>query len=102
MVISGGNFRPDALKAKEVVSLLLDDEEIEMKCKLLFAFLFILLFCSKFFTLYLKTDRQKNEERKALLKEEALRSEKEKERKRKLLPVSGNKVSYFTKIEVLN
>lgn len=34
MVISGGNFKPDTLKPKEVVSLLLDDEEIEMKCKL--------------------------------------------------------------------
>lgn len=33
MVISGGNFKPDTLKPKEVVSLLLDDEEIEMKCK---------------------------------------------------------------------
>ncbi|KAH8292007.1 hypothetical protein KR054_003340 [Drosophila jambulina] len=31
MVISGGNFKPDTLKPKEVVSLLLDDEEIEMK-----------------------------------------------------------------------
>lgn len=32
MVISGGNFKPDTLKPKEVVSLLLDDEEIEQKC----------------------------------------------------------------------
>uniref|UniRef100_A0A1B6DCW5 Chromatin-remodeling ATPase INO80 n=1 Tax=Clastoptera arizonana TaxID=38151 RepID=A0A1B6DCW5_9HEMI len=31
MVISGGNFKPDSLKPKEVVSLLLDDEEIEKK-----------------------------------------------------------------------
>lgn len=31
MVISGGNFKPDTLKPKEVVSLLLDDEEIEVK-----------------------------------------------------------------------
>ncbi|KAG6451472.1 hypothetical protein O3G_MSEX007172 [Manduca sexta] len=31
MVISGGNFKPDTLKPKEVVSLLLDDEEIELK-----------------------------------------------------------------------
>ncbi|KAK0088895.1 hypothetical protein PV325_010346 [Microctonus aethiopoides] len=31
MVISGGNFKPDTLKPKEVVSLLLDDEEIEAK-----------------------------------------------------------------------
>lgn len=33
MVISGGNFKPDTLKPKEVVSLLLDDEELEKKCK---------------------------------------------------------------------
>ncbi|XP_014251145.1 putative DNA helicase Ino80 isoform X2 [Cimex lectularius] len=31
MVISGGNFKPDTLKPKEVVSLLLDDAEIEQK-----------------------------------------------------------------------
>lgn len=31
MVISGGNFKPDTLKPKEVVSLLLDDDEIELK-----------------------------------------------------------------------
>lgn len=31
MVISGGDFKPDTLKPKEVVSLLLDDEEIEQK-----------------------------------------------------------------------
>lgn len=35
MVISGGNFKPDTLKPKEVVSLLLDDEEIEIRCKTL-------------------------------------------------------------------
>ncbi len=32
MVISGGNFRPDDLKAKEMVSLLLDDDEMETRC----------------------------------------------------------------------
>ena len=31
MVISGGQFKPDALKPKEVVSLLLDDAEMECK-----------------------------------------------------------------------
>ncbi len=31
MVITGGNFRPDTLKPKEVVSLLLDDDEMERK-----------------------------------------------------------------------
>ena len=33
MVISGGNFKPDTLKPKEVVSLLLDDDEIGTKCE---------------------------------------------------------------------
>jgi DNA helicase INO80 len=33
MVISGGTYRPDVLKPKEVVSLLIDDEEMERKCK---------------------------------------------------------------------
>lgn len=31
MVISGGTYRPDVLKPKEVVSLLIDDEEMERK-----------------------------------------------------------------------
>lgn len=39
MVISGGNFKPDTLKPKEVVSLLLDDEELEKKCTYLTFFL---------------------------------------------------------------
>jgi len=34
MVISGESLRSDSLKPKEVVSLLLDDEELEKKCKL--------------------------------------------------------------------
>ncbi|XP_046447627.1 chromatin-remodeling ATPase INO80-like [Daphnia pulex] len=34
IVISGGNFKPDTLKPTEVVSLLLDDEEIERKYRL--------------------------------------------------------------------
>ncbi|MGH0172112.1 UNVERIFIED_CONTAM: hypothetical protein FKN15_062644 [Acipenser sinensis] len=34
MVISGGNFKPDTLKPKEVVSLLLDDEELEKKLRM--------------------------------------------------------------------
>lgn len=44
MVISGGNFKPDTLKPKEMVSLLLDDEEIEKKCNWI-----RLLFFSSFF-----------------------------------------------------
>lgn len=36
VVISGGNFKPDTLKPKEVVSLLLDDDELEKKCKWFF------------------------------------------------------------------
>lgn len=35
LVISGGNFKPDTLKPKEVVSLLLDDDELVQKCKLI-------------------------------------------------------------------
>lgn len=31
VVISGGSFKPDTLKPKEVVSLLLDDDELEKK-----------------------------------------------------------------------
>lgn len=33
MVISGGDFKPETLKAKEMVSLLLDDEEMESRCE---------------------------------------------------------------------
>lgn len=58
MVISGGNFKPDTLKPKEVVSLLLDDEEIELKY------------------------RQKTEERK-FVAEDVLKNDKERDRKRK-------------------
>jgi len=31
VVISGGNFKPDTLKPKEVVGLLLDNDELEKK-----------------------------------------------------------------------
>lgn len=46
IVISGGSFKPDTLKPTEVVSLLLDDEEIERKCEFvvpLFGTMMILL-----------------------------------------------------------
>ena len=33
MVISGGDFKPDTLKTKEMVSLLLDDDEMKSRCK---------------------------------------------------------------------
>ena len=33
MVISGGDFKPDTLKPKEMVSLLLDDDEMETRCE---------------------------------------------------------------------
>ncbi|XP_037038168.1 chromatin-remodeling ATPase INO80 isoform X2 [Bradysia coprophila] len=59
MVISGGNFKPDTLKPKEVVSLLLDDEEIELKY------------------------RQRNEERKSITGDDQPKVEKEKDKKRK-------------------
>lgn len=82
MVISGGNLKPDTLKPKEVVSLLLDDDEIESKCKW--------SIMKRWFSLYLKykclithLDRQKQEERRQL---EETRAEgfKEKDRKRKV------------------
>ncbi|XP_055630056.1 chromatin-remodeling ATPase INO80 [Toxorhynchites rutilus septentrionalis] len=65
MVISGGNFKPDTLKPKEVVSLLLDDEEIELRY------------------------RQKTEERK-ILTEDCPKYDKERDRKRKQI-TSANK-----------
>ena len=34
MVISGGDFKPDTLKPKEMVSLLLDDEEMKSRRKI--------------------------------------------------------------------
>ena len=33
MVISGGDFKPDTLKAKDMVSLLLHDDEMETRCE---------------------------------------------------------------------
>ncbi|XP_050471357.1 chromatin-remodeling ATPase INO80 [Bombus huntii] len=71
MVISGGNFKPDTLKPKEVVSLLLDDEEIEAKYS------------------------QRSEERKQHAEDTRLESNlyhKERDRKRKLtaLPVKSD------------
>ncbi|XP_050072706.1 chromatin-remodeling ATPase INO80-like [Anopheles maculipalpis] len=58
MVINGDNFKPDTLKPKEVVSLLLDDEEIELKY------------------------RQKTEERR-LMEDPVAKSTKERDRKQK-------------------
>ncbi|XP_076291409.1 chromatin-remodeling ATPase INO80 isoform X2 [Lasioglossum baleicum] len=78
MVISGGNFKPDTLKPKEVVSLLLDDEEIEAKCP---------RSCI--------SDSQRSEERKQHAEDARLESSlhhKERDRKRKLtaLPVKAD------------
>uniref|UniRef100_A0A182YJ33 Chromatin-remodeling ATPase INO80 n=1 Tax=Anopheles stephensi TaxID=30069 RepID=A0A182YJ33_ANOST len=63
MVINGDNFKPDTLKPKEVVSLLLDDEEIELKY------------------------RQKTEERR-LLEDPVVKTTKDRDRKQKQ-PSSG-------------
>lgn len=61
MVISGGNFKPDTLKPKEVVSLLLDDEEIEQKCKCFFGTkLLCLIMCAYFFRQILSFSKIKN------------------------------------------
>ena len=40
MVISGGSYRPDTLKPTEVVSLLIDDDEMEKKCELIVLYIF--------------------------------------------------------------
>ncbi|XP_053674101.1 chromatin-remodeling ATPase INO80 [Anopheles nili] len=58
MVINGDNFKPDTLKPKEVVSLLLDDEEIELKY------------------------RQKTEERR-LMEDSSAKGAKDRDRKQK-------------------
>lgn len=52
MVISGGNFKPDSLKPKEVVSLLLDDDELEKKREGLFFFQSLINTC-KYLKMYL-------------------------------------------------
>uniref|UniRef100_A0A182FL94 Chromatin-remodeling ATPase INO80 n=1 Tax=Anopheles albimanus TaxID=7167 RepID=A0A182FL94_ANOAL len=64
MVINGDNFKPDTLKPKEMVSLLLDDEEIEMKY------------------------RQKTEERR-MMEDSSVKSVKERERKLKQMAVAA-------------
>lgn len=76
IVISGGNFKPDTLKPTEVVSLLLDDEEIERKCK---SKLFTKGEMCLVFTLHRFLDRQRQAERK---QQEV---EREAERKRKYM-----------------
>lgn len=64
MVISGGNFKPDTLKPKEVVSLLLDDEEIETKCKwIVFGFIVFIAFLLIF--LYLSIEHRSSKDRRA-------------------------------------
>lgn len=75
MVISGGNFKPDTLKPKEVVSLLLDDEEIELKY------------------------RQRTEERKHAEEVRERDREREKERKRKQIMAVKVSVLQFINIE---
>jgi len=82
MVISGGNLKPDTLKPKEVVSLLLDDDEIESKCMYLRKKSHLIkVLINEYKNLFL--DRQKQEERRQL---EETRAEgfKEKDRKRKI------------------
>lgn len=96
MVISGGNFKPDTLKPKEVVSLLLDDEEIEQKCKSdsTFYIYYLKQFVFELFVSIFENivDRQRNEEKRKWTQEENARLEAEKERKRKA--VSFGKVSW--------
>jgi len=91
MVISGGNLKPDTLKPKEVVSLLLDDDEIESKCKnkKIILYTFQITLTNTFL------DRQKQEERRQL---EETRAEgfKEKDRKRK---IDVNKIESSPKVK---
>ncbi|EFN73818.1 Putative DNA helicase Ino80 [Camponotus floridanus] len=72
MVISGGNFKPDTLKPKEVVSLLLDDEEIEAK--------------------YSQRSEERKQQRVEEVRLESNLQHKERDRKRKLtaLPVKND------------
>lgn len=44
-MISGGQFNKDVLKPKEVVSLLLDDVELEAKCMLISFNIIFLYYC---------------------------------------------------------
>ena len=44
MVISGGDFKPDTLKTKEMVSLLLDDDEMKSRCKCTFRITVVFLY----------------------------------------------------------
>ncbi|XP_014219973.1 putative DNA helicase Ino80 isoform X2 [Copidosoma floridanum] len=75
MVISGGNFKPDTLKPKEVVSLLLDDEELEAR-----------------YSQRSEERKQHAEESRAKASTEASLHHKERDRKRKqtALPVKND------------
>lgn len=77
IVISGGNFKPDTLKPTEVVSLLLDDEEIERKCETNFKIRLTDQSLSSL--IYFNSDRQRQAERK---QQEV---DREAERKRKYM-----------------
>lgn len=83
MVISGGNFKPDTLKPKEVVSLLLDDEEIEMKCNYCSSYTFFLHVRIFSFYIVFIADRQRTEERRQVEEQREREKERERERKRK-------------------
>lgn len=79
VVISGGNFKPDTLKPKEVVSLLLDDDELEKKRE---ALINVLIYINRWKSfaneLIWSVVRQRQEE-----KRQQEESSKVKERKRK-------------------
>lgn len=99
MVINGDNFKPDTLKPKEMVSLLLDDEEIEMKCKkncnktrlnLNLASLCrnSIMHTQNLFHYSSILDRQKTEERR-MMEDSSVKSVKERERKLKQMAVAA-------------
>lgn len=91
IVISGGSFKPDTLKPTEVVSLLLDDEEIERKCKLIQCCYAIRIQSLEMEYKWpvLHTDRQRQAERK---QQEV---EREAERKRKYMGSSSSGVIFL-------
>ena len=90
LVISGGSFKPDTLKPTEVISLLLDNEEIERKCNVPYPIAFMLFHLNfgncgwlpvdfNIMNLSIETDRQRQAERKQQ------EIERETERKRKYM-----------------
>lgn len=88
MVISGGNFKPDTLKPKEVVSLLLDDEEIEMKCKKSISNMHTSHVSFKFHSIFRRSPTKRGEETNGSRRERTGRTRKRTETE-SIEPVQG-------------